>query len=118
MATSALEGLTTTVKGRVVESGLAGALLLETKGAPTSYWFRPGLDYLEYETPEEAADIIRRLSHEPEKTQSIAQSLRSRVLAEHTGTKPGTVRFCSVPSMIRVLACFDPQWPNLNFAVA
>lgn len=72
------------VKGRVIESGLAGALLLETKGAPTSYWFRPGIDYLEYESPADCAAIIKRLAHEPEKTQSIAMSLRQRVLDYHT----------------------------------
>lgn len=72
------------VKGRVLESALAGALLLETRGAPTSYWFRAGLDYLEYGSPEEAQDIVKRLTHEPEATQAMALSLRARVLAEHS----------------------------------
>lgn len=72
------------VKGRVLESGLAGACLLETKGAPTSYWFRPGLDYLEYGTPDEATDIVRRLANEPEASQAIGFSLRQRILNEHT----------------------------------
>lgn len=72
------------VKGRVLESAFAGALLLETKGAPTSYWFRPGIDYLEYSTPDEAQKIVRELANEPEKTQAIAFSLRSRALAEHS----------------------------------
>lgn len=72
------------VKGRVLESALAGAMLLETKGSPTSYWFRPGLDYIEYESEQEAAIIIRRLANEPEATQAVADSLRARVLAEHT----------------------------------
>lgn len=72
------------VKGRVIESGLAGAVLLETKGAPTSYWFRPGVDYLEYETTDEAVAIIRRLANEPDETAAIGMSLRNRVLAEHT----------------------------------
>jgi hypothetical protein len=72
------------VKGRVVESGLAAAVLLETKGAPTSEWFRPGLDYLEYNDQFEAEQIIRRLENEPEATQAIGESLRARVLAEHT----------------------------------
>jgi spore maturation protein CgeB len=72
------------VKGRVVESALAGALLLETKGAPTSYWFRPGVDYLEYETTDDAVSLIRQLTHEPEQTQALAMSMRSRILAEHT----------------------------------
>ena len=72
------------VKGRVLESALAGACLLETKGSPTSAWFRPGLDYLEYDSPVEAAQIIRRLANEPEATQAMANSLRARALAEHT----------------------------------
>ncbi len=72
------------VKGRVLESALAGAVLLESRGAPTSYWFRPGLDYLEYSTAEEARDIVRRLEHEPESTQAMAWSLRERVIREHS----------------------------------
>lgn len=75
------------VKGRVLESALAGACLLETKGSPTAHWFRPGLDYLEYDSPQEAAQIIRHLSNEPEATQAMALSLRARVLAEHTPAK-------------------------------
>jgi hypothetical protein len=75
------------VKGRVIESGLAGCCLLETKGAPTSEWFRPGLDYIEYADQFEAEQIIRRLEHEPEATQAIGESLRARLLAEHTPAK-------------------------------
>lgn len=74
----------THVKGRVLESALAGALLLETRGSPTSYWFRPGLDYLEYGTGEEAEDIVRRLANDPEASQAMALSLRNRVLQEHS----------------------------------
>jgi hypothetical protein len=72
------------VKGRVIESALAGACLLETKGSPTSYWFRPGLDYLEYESPEEALSIIRYMEKQPDATEAMARSLQARVLAEHT----------------------------------
>jgi hypothetical protein len=75
------------VKGRILESALAGALVLETKGSPTSYWFRPGLDYLEYESADEAADIVRRLTNDPAATQAMALSLRQRVLDEHTPEK-------------------------------
>ncbi len=77
----------THVKGRVLESALAGALLLETKGSPTSYWFRPGLDYLEYETADDALDIVRRLERDPEATQAMALSLRERVMREHSPSK-------------------------------
>ncbi len=75
---------TTHVKGRVLEAGLAGACLLETKGSPASYWFRPGLDYLEYGSAEEAIGIIRRLTQEPEATQAMGESLRRRVLDQHS----------------------------------
>ncbi len=72
------------VKGRVLESALAGACLLETRGSPSNYWFKPGLDYLEYSTAEEAMAIRERLKNEPEESQAIADSLRRRVLAEHS----------------------------------
>lgn len=75
------------VKGRVIESGLAGACLLETKGAPTSDWFTPGADYLEYADQFEAEKIIRQLANEPEATQAMGESLRTKVLNEHTPEK-------------------------------
>lgn len=71
------------VKGRVLESALAGALLLESRGSPTSRWFKPGVEYLEYGTPEEVVGIIRRLEREPELTQQMGEALRKRVLEEH-----------------------------------
>jgi hypothetical protein len=78
---------TTQVKGRVIESGLAGACLLETKGAPTSDWFTPGRDYLEYGDQFEAEQIVRRLENEPEATQAMGESLRAKVLNNHTPEK-------------------------------
>ena len=72
------------VKGRVVESALAGACLLETAGAPTSDWFQPGVDYLEYANSGEAEQIIRRLENEPAETQAMAQRLREKVMREHS----------------------------------
>lgn len=72
------------VKGRVIESGLAGACLLENKGAPTDGWFTPGVEYLEYGDQFEAEQIIRRLENEPAETQAIGDALRRRILAEHT----------------------------------
>jgi len=72
------------VKGRVVETGLACACLLETAGAPTSEWFRPGIDYLEYKDAEHAARIIRRLENEPVETEAIALNLHKRIKMEHS----------------------------------
>ncbi len=72
------------VKGRVLESALAGCLLLESAGAPTKEWFQPGIHYLEYTDAYQAEKIIRSMEHEPERSQSIADNLQSIVKAHHT----------------------------------
>jgi len=74
----------TQVKGRVVESALAGCCLLETEGSPTADWFTPGVDYLTYADASDALRIIRMLANEPEVTQKYADNLRSKLLADHT----------------------------------
>lgn len=71
------------VKGRVVEVGLAGGLLLEMKGSPTPNFFTPGVDYLEWETMDEARDIVNRLSDKPEETEAFGIRLREKVMANH-----------------------------------
>ncbi len=78
---------TTHVKGRVIESGLAGCCVLETKGSPVSKWFVPGVDYLEYASADEAVEIMRELIDLPEVTQEMGLSLRAKVLAEHAPAK-------------------------------
>lgn len=75
------------VKGRVIESGLAGCCLLETKGSPASYWFRPGVDYFEYGSAEEALAIVRDMRDYPHITEAMGLSLRKRVLDQHTPAK-------------------------------
>lgn len=72
------------VKGRVVESGLAGCLLLEPAGSPAAEWFTPGVDYLEYRSGQEAYDIIKAHEDRREETQAFGERLRAKVLAEHT----------------------------------
>ncbi len=79
--------VTTHVKGRVIESGLAGCCLLETKGSPVSKWFTPGVDYLEYESADEAVKLMRELIDNPDRTQAMGLALRAKVLAEHTPEK-------------------------------
>ena len=66
------------VKGRVVEAGWAGACLLENVGSPTSRWFEPGVDYLEYSDPASAAAEAQRSDVE-----MIAAGFRERVTTEH-----------------------------------
>lgn len=70
------------VKGRVIEAGCAGCVLLDHKDSPTRLWFVPGLDYLAYETPEHAADLIERADDSA--LQAIASRFHSRVVQEHS----------------------------------
>jgi spore maturation protein CgeB len=72
------------VKGRVIESALAGACLMEAKGAPTARWFTPGEDYVEYANVGELFGNIERLSKDPAESERIALNLRRKVLAEHS----------------------------------
>lgn len=72
------------VKGRVVEAALAGACLLEMRGAPSSCWFTPGEDYIEYQKAYELINIVAELWAKPEHTQAIALRLREKVLAQHS----------------------------------
>lgn len=71
------------VKGRVVEVGLAGAVLLERRGAPTADWFELGVDFLDWGSPAEAIEIVRRIAVNPEETQAMGLRFRERVIAEH-----------------------------------
>lgn len=72
------------VKGRVIETALAGAVLLETRGTPTSNWFTAGEDYLEYDSAEHIVELTRELNSDFSLSQAMAQRLRAKVLADHT----------------------------------
>lgn len=50
------------VKGRVIEAGFAGCVLLERAGSPTENWFIPGVHYLIYDNADTAEGIIRNAS--------------------------------------------------------
>ncbi len=70
------------VKGRVVEAGLSGCMLLEQAGSPTSEWFTVGSDYLEYEN---SADI-RRIVADPgfrNRAAELGGRLREKMAAHH-----------------------------------
>lgn len=71
------------VKGRIVEAGVTGAVLLEQRGSPTGDWFLPGVDYLEYRDAKQAKAIVDSYAKRPEDSQAIGERLRQRVLAEH-----------------------------------
>lgn len=75
------------VKGRVVEAGVCGCVLLDHKGAPTADWFTPGVDYLEYDNAAHAVQLAKSLADKPEETQAMGERLREKVLAEHRPEK-------------------------------
>jgi hypothetical protein len=76
-------GLHRHVKGRILETGFAGATLLEWRNDATRAWFEPRRDYWEYETVEECADFAEWLAAHPKVGADIASSLQHRVIAEH-----------------------------------
>ena len=47
------------VKGRVMEAARAGCCLFEQKGSPVSRWFETGLDYFEYDSPQDIVEYLK-----------------------------------------------------------
>jgi len=69
--------MTKQLKARVVETGFAGACLLETRGSPAEKHFIPGVDFLAYDTKEEAEHIVKTAS--PEYIAKCAANLQRKV---------------------------------------
>lgn len=67
------------VKGRVIEAGLAGNVLLEHVDSAAEAWFKPGVDYQTYETPADAAEQMKRLLDDPQEMKRLAANLQNRV---------------------------------------
>lgn len=78
---------TTHVKGRVVEAGWAGCLLLEQAGSPTSEWFEKGVDYLEWKDIGEVKEIVDKFKDKPEESQAFGERLRKKVMDKHSPEK-------------------------------
>ena len=72
------------VKGRVIEAGLAGCLLLEHRESATSKWFTPDVEYQTYGSADEAMLVQGWYDARPQTAAAIAAALRKRVLAEHS----------------------------------
>src|SRR5258708_31830003 len=72
------------VKGRVLESGYAGACLLEWKNDATRAWFTPRFDFEEYESVEECCEMAQWLAGHPKRCEEIAANLHRRVTTEHS----------------------------------
>lgn len=77
----------THVKGRVVEAGLAGTMLLEQVGSPADQWFEKGVDYIEYRDTRQVKSFIKSLIANPDETEGFGMRLRAKVMAEHTPEK-------------------------------
>jgi hypothetical protein len=71
----------TVLKARILETGFAGACLLEQSGSYTSKWLDEGKDYVSYDTPEHAAEIVNTISDE--EIDIFASNLRRKIVSEH-----------------------------------
>ena len=72
------------VKARVVEAGLAHCCLLDHVSSKARDWLRPGVDYIEYDTPQQAVTLAKNLLSEPFLMQLCADNLRWRIQEEHS----------------------------------
>ena len=72
------------VKGRVLESGLARTVLLDHVSSAAKNYFTPGLDYIEYENREHAAELVKMLLANLDKAQQVANNMHKRVREEHS----------------------------------
>lgn len=68
------------VKGRVIEAGFAGSVVLEVRGSPLSAWFTPGVDYLEYGSLD---DVVALLNLPDGALQEIASRFNEKMIANH-----------------------------------
>lgn len=69
------------VKGRVVEAGFAGAVVLDHFDSPTGHWFTDGEEYLAYSDLKHAEQIIQD-THDDE-LRRIATNFRVAVIRDH-----------------------------------
>ena len=71
------------VKGRVLESGFAGCCLLEWQSDTMRTWFTPRLEYEEFSSVEEAAEMAEWLAHHPKRAEEIARALKTTCWAKY-----------------------------------
>ena len=70
------------VKGRFVEAGLAGAIVIEPGDSPASQWFAAGEDYLVWNSPAEAIAHVRETAGRPDR-EEMARRFHAKMMAEH-----------------------------------
>lgn len=69
------------VKGRMIEAGFAGSVVLEMRSSPANKWFKPGIDYLEYDDVDHVISIMEHRSDD--NFRCIADDFHTRVITEH-----------------------------------
>jgi len=72
------------VKGRVLEAGHAGCVLLEHKDSAARHWFNAGIDYAVYDSKEHAVEQVKALLADPDWMEQLAHALHTRVTTEHS----------------------------------
>jgi len=71
------------VKGRVLECGEAGCVLLDHADSWAKHWFKPGVDYASYDNKEGAVAMAQYLLDSPKRMTDLAASLQRKVLTDH-----------------------------------
>lgn len=74
------------VKGRVLEAGHAGCVLLEHADSAAKNWFVADGDYAAYESKEHAVEVVQKLRADIEWMKHLALALHTRVTTEHSAT--------------------------------
>lgn len=77
------------VKGRVLECGEAGCVLLDHEDSWAKHWFKPWTDYAVYHSKKDATEIAINLQRAPFTATALvlASNLQRRVLEEHSPEK-------------------------------
>lgn len=71
------------VKGRVIETGMAGACLFERKNDCTSRWFKPGEEYIEYADWKDAYHKVQWAKENDEAIRIVSRNFHHAVMAKH-----------------------------------
>ena len=77
-------GMERHVKGRVLESGFAGCCLLEWQSDTMRTWFTPRLDYEEFSSVEEAAEMAEWLAHHPGRAEDMGRALAEKCFSSYS----------------------------------
>jgi Glycosyl transferases group 1 len=71
------------VKGRVIETGLAGACLFERANPVTARWFEPGVEYMEFSDPEDCVRLLQWAREHDSELQAMVRAFYTKVHDKH-----------------------------------